>query len=315
LALHNYLSSNETVPPGALTARNADGSLRLAQANGDWSAHARLLGYMEQQPMYNAANFSIAPWYDTGNYGDFVNQTVSQSRLNAFLCPSDTPPGYDIFVIMDYHATAPGNNYFASIGSSLDWNGSDQGSAPNGIFAYLPANGSATPVRLAGITDGTSNTIAFGEWKVGTGNPAMVAIPQDIAVGVGPPPGSGANSPLLSMPAGAVGFQQWLPLCTAALNTNRGLHTSLLGIDWAYGINSYTLGNVLLAPNPPYPNCAVFNAIDTPIMCTLSSFHPGGANVLMCDGSVRFLKSSTNLQTIWALGSRAQGEVISSDSY
>jgi prepilin-type processing-associated H-X9-DG protein len=47
----------------------------------------------------------------------------------------------------------------------------------------------------------------------------------------------------------------------------------------------------------------------------LSSFHPGGANVLMCDGSVRFLKDSTNLSTIWALGSSAQGEVISADSY
>ena len=50
-------------------------------------------------------------------------------------------------------------------------------------------------------------------------------------------------------------------------------------------------------------------------MWGLSSYHPGGANVLMCDGSVRFLKNSTNQATIWALGSRAQGEVISSDSY
>jgi len=313
LGLHNYLSSFDCVPPGALMARNADGSLRLGPGNGDWSAHARLLGFLEQQPMFNAANFSIAPWYDTGNYGDFVNQTVTATRLNMFLCPSDSPPSYDSFVIMDYHATSPGNSYFASIGSSLDWNASDGGSAPNGIFAYLPANASATPVKLAGITDGTSNTIGFGEWRLGTGNPS-VAAPQDIALSAGVPPGSSANSPLLSMPAGAAGFQQWLPLCTAAL-ANRGLHTSLLGIDWAYGINSYTLGNVLLAPNPQYPNCAAFNAIDSAIMCTLSSYHPGGANVVLCDGSVRFLKNSTSLPTIWALGSRAQGEVISSDSY
>ncbi len=315
LALHNYLSSNESVPPGALTARNKNGSLRLQQANGDWSAFARMLSFLEQQPLFNAANFSIAPWYDSGNYGDFVNQTVSTTRLNSFLCPSDTPPSYDLFVINDFHATAPGTSYFASIGSSLDWNATDGSSAPNGIFAYLPANGSASTVKLASITDGTSNTIAFGEWRIGTGNPSVVAIPQDIAVNVGVPPGAGANSPLLSMPAGAAGFQQWLPMCSAGLTVNRGLHTSLLGIDWAYGINSYTMGNVLLAPNPTYPNCAVFNAIDTPIMCTLSSFHPGGANVVLCDGSVRFLKNSTNLQTIWSLGSRNQGEVISSDSY
>ena len=56
LGLHNYLSANNTVPPASLTARNADGSLRLQQANGDWSAFARMLGYMEQQPMFNAAN-------------------------------------------------------------------------------------------------------------------------------------------------------------------------------------------------------------------------------------------------------------------
>ena len=50
-------------------------------------------------------------------------------------------------------------------------------------------------------------------------------------------------------------------------------------------------------------------------MFNLSSFHPGGANILMCDGSVKFLKDSTNMQVIWALGSRAGGEVISSESF
>jgi prepilin-type processing-associated H-X9-DG protein len=77
------------------------------------------------------------------------------------------------------------------------------------------------------------------------------------------------------------------------------------------------MGNLLLAPNPKYPNCCS-NAASTlavPGMWTLSSFHPGGCNVLMCDGSVKFLKDSTNLQTIWALGSRAQGEVLSADAY
>ena len=47
----------------------------------------------------------------------------------------------------------------------------------------------------------------------------------------------------------------------------------------------------------------------------LSSYHSGGANVVMLDGSVRFLKNSTNIITVWCLGSIAQGEVISSDSY
>jgi prepilin-type processing-associated H-X9-DG protein len=50
-------------------------------------------------------------------------------------------------------------------------------------------------------------------------------------------------------------------------------------------------------------------------MYGLSSFHPGGCNVALVDGSVRFLKSSISQVTVWALGSRNQGEVVSSDAY
>jgi prepilin-type processing-associated H-X9-DG protein len=46
-----------------------------------------------------------------------------------------------------------------------------------------------------------------------------------------------------------------------------------------------------------------------------NSNHPGGANFLFCDGAVRFLKSSISMRTYWALGTKANGEVISSDSY
>ena len=49
--------------------------------------------------------------------------------------------------------------------------------------------------------------------------------------------------------------------------------------------------------------------------CSANSNHPGGVNVLMGDGSVRFIKDSINQQTWLALGTRAGGEVISSDSY
>ena len=48
---------------------------------------------------------------------------------------------------------------------------------------------------------------------------------------------------------------------------------------------------------------------------TATSNHPGGVNVCFADGSVRFIKDSVNVQTWWALGSRNQNEVVSSDSY
>jgi prepilin-type processing-associated H-X9-DG protein/prepilin-type N-terminal cleavage/methylation domain-containing protein len=47
----------------------------------------------------------------------------------------------------------------------------------------------------------------------------------------------------------------------------------------------------------------------------LTSQHPGGVNVLFADGSVRFLKNSTNVQTLSALCTRANGEVVDASSY
>ena len=50
-------------------------------------------------------------------------------------------------------------------------------------------------------------------------------------------------------------------------------------------------------------------------IANVTSGHPGGANVLFGDGHVQFIKSSLSMQIWWALGTRDNGEVISSDSY
>jgi prepilin-type processing-associated H-X9-DG protein len=50
-------------------------------------------------------------------------------------------------------------------------------------------------------------------------------------------------------------------------------------------------------------------------MFAFRSRHPGGVNTLFADGSVHFLKSSINQMTFWALGTKANGEVIDASSY
>ena len=174
-------------------------------------------------------------------------------------------------------------------------------------------------IGIRDVLDGTSNTIAFGEWIIGTGIQTQISIPSDvIAIGV-LPKGVTRNTPQMEMPAmGQTALMQWVQQCVTAVSTARGAHTSILGENWCFGQNAVTYGDCLLAPNPKFPNCISTQpsgGYDLPGMFTLSSRHAGGANVLLASGSVRFLKDSTSLNTVWALGSRAQGEVISADAY
>ena len=151
---------------------------------------------------------------------------------------------------------------------------------------------------------------------------AIISAPSDIIFVGAYPPGVSRNTPLMELPAGAGPFQQWVQQCAGGLKTpgdRTSNHTSMLGMGWAWGLPGFSIGNVVQAPNPKTPNCSVdsgsSNTIWNPGMWTLSSRHPGGANVVLADGSVRFLKDSTGLPAVWSLGSRAQGEVISSDSF
>jgi prepilin-type processing-associated H-X9-DG protein len=282
--------------------------------NGDFSAHLRLLGYMEQQPIYNAVNLNLPILNDT--IGEAANFTVTLSRLTVFLCPSAPWPSYigtGLATGSYNNSQVTGNCYFASMGSSLEYDATMTGGPPNGLF-YYSGTSMAAPVRFAGVTDGLSNTIAFGEWKPGSGNVNIVSIPQDVIFpGLGP---FTENTPSMVMSlANQPTLMQWLGLCSTSINSARFPRTPTLGQYWAIGLPVLTLGNVILGPNPKYPNCGFLNSYNSGGMFTLSSFHPGGANIMMGDGSVRFLKDSVSLPTIWGLGSRAQGEVISADSY
>jgi prepilin-type N-terminal cleavage/methylation domain-containing protein/prepilin-type processing-associated H-X9-DG protein len=317
LGLHNYVSTNDTLPPGQQRVWSPAGSKLIA--NGDFSAQLRILGYMEQQSLFNAANLNVPILNDT--YGVFANSTVALTRLNVFLCPSAPPPGYNgtgLATGTPYsNFPVPGNSYFASMGSCLEYDATNTGGAPNGLFFYAGTI-NAPPVSFAAVLDGLSNTIALGEWKLGTGNASVVTIPQDVIfAGLG---GLTQNTSDMIMSATTQSkLQTWLGTCVAAASpataSTRGPRTTTLGQYWSIGLPILTMGDIVLGPNPKYPNCGFTNSYNSGGMFTLSSYHPGGCNVVMGDGSVRFIKDSISLTTIWALGSRAQGEVISADSY
>jgi prepilin-type processing-associated H-X9-DG protein len=160
----------------------------------------------------------------------------------------------------------------------------------------------------------------------------MLSIQDGINVGketgvdrVGTFPTWGSRQGSAMPDAGMTAFTTFLQACAGYApdsithgSNGWAYNKSYVGNGWNQGEFGYTLGSTLLPPNPNYPNCNLERwggDMDGAGMWNLSSYHPGGANIAMADGSVHFLKSTVSWNILWALGSRAGGEVISSGSY
>jgi prepilin-type processing-associated H-X9-DG protein/prepilin-type N-terminal cleavage/methylation domain-containing protein len=313
LATQDYHAANECFPPGGLPSRRLSIPFNCGGL-GSWSAHSRMLPQLDQFPLYNAINFQVCNISDP--ITQRINSTVVLARISSFLCPSSGPPGG---AIHGWDIAAPGNNYFASLGPSLNYDGEQAEGPANGVFKW-----GGKMIGIRDVRDGTSNTISFGEWRTGEFDDSKLSVPQDVIPlpRVFPGGATSAHDVRMTMPAGAQGFQAWLVACATAAGAAN--NRSWIGECWSFGYPGASLGNTLLPPNPPYSNCEIVNTnpggsgqddFDAAGMYGMSSYHSGGANVAMCDGSVRFLRSTTSTQTVWKLGSRDQGEVLSSEEY
>ena len=110
LARHNYHTAVGSFPPGAVPqwvfSPKSSGGWYFSTW-GLWSCMAMMLPYLEQQPLYSAANFSWAPQYGQGYP---VNRTFYLTRVKTFMCPSDGLVGQ-----------VSTNNYGGCIGTTSDW--------------------------------------------------------------------------------------------------------------------------------------------------------------------------------------------------
>jgi len=296
---------------------------------GNFSPHIYALAFMDGSPIYNSINFSIS---SADNCDNGTQATAIGARVSSFLCPSSPLPIGSMYGCLGVapfnNIRYPGNNYFGSVGATVcPW----WSAKPPGMFSIM-GPGDSSSVGARDMTDGTSNTISFGEWKMGDFNSAQLSIQDAIDilqnnVGSFGDWGNTGGDSTMPGPPGGVGmsnFQAFLAVCQGKAlasitgGSNWKTNKSLLGRDWNQGMFGHTLGNTFMAPNPAYYNCNMESwggDFDAPGMYNMSSYHPGGANAAFADGSVRFIKSSTSLPVMWSLGSRNGGEITSSDSY
>ncbi len=297
LGLHNYESTNGAFPPTTILVPPYASKNWVFESA--WSVPARIAPFMEMGPLYASTNFTLT-------YSAPANLTVSNLPVKTLICPSD--PGPTLDPNGTGYATA---SYGALVGDWYVWSINGSSIGPVNRSAFGP-NVSRT---IAGFTDGLSNSIMMSEGTIGhlqardcyttpTAPPGMS--PTSV-----PDPSSSlatlktliqacSGSKKYGIPAG---FTRW---------TNGGVYYT--GITTAVTPNAKVIPTgftksfdwVSIDENNGGPTYASLQA---------NSYHPGGVNALMGDGSVRFMKDTLNPATYRALGTIAGGEVISADSY
>jgi prepilin-type N-terminal cleavage/methylation domain-containing protein/prepilin-type processing-associated H-X9-DG protein len=313
LALHNYHSVHDIFPQGgSVNMSDQPGGFQYYSWN-NWSVQSMLLPFMEQQPLYNRANFNWAVWHDgRAGTGYFVNTTVYNMRVAVLLCPSDPRSGRSS--INSYMASVGPCTQSASMASINATTGQRTGGAGSpGLFAYVDAYG------IRDCIDGTSNTIAFSEVVVGNVSNNLRQ-PGNGMVGI-TNPGGAVQTDLSAFPAYA---QAFIAACDAKWQSATPLtdFKNSLGTRWAMGSMGWSLFSTIMPPNARSPktwgscrldcaNCGV----DGSQMVNASSYHSGGANCVMGDGSVRFVKDSTRMPIWWALGTKGNGETVSASDF
>jgi prepilin-type N-terminal cleavage/methylation domain-containing protein/prepilin-type processing-associated H-X9-DG protein len=300
IALHNYHSSNNCFPVGFLYPTKTTG-LPVPALHYRWSVLAQLTPFLEQTSVYQSLNmnFPIAAGpsglYGVGPWTVFAeNSTTLSTKVNIFLCPSDPSPAPAN--LSGGVASGPTNYHFCSgDGSPGSVNIGDAG-------LTVPAKGAfvlGAPQSLATIIDGSSQTVAGSEQLIGTAaggaatQATAIPLPQDVRR------------------AAAI---TTVPLTDAGCANPTGWRLDK-GNGWWDGDYRSTLYNHYLTPNSRFYDCWQTSPPHNPALKAARSNHPGGVNVLFCDGHSQFIKDSVSLPTWRALATRQAGEVISSDDY
>ena len=288
LALQNYVAQQNVFPGINLQTRSIPGTAHF-YSSYFFSPIARMLPQLDQNPLYNATNFELPPVQ-----GVALNLTVMKTTLGNLLCPSDVQPGVRGYGRINYRfsigpspMSAPGSNYPLSMA---------------GPFT------SHVVYSTAAFTDGLSTTVGASERLEGDWTRGLFKWGGDyLYLTTAAPPGI---SPSLHDPDQAVRYCAALSLSIP--QESRG------GESWLLSGLHFTNYNHCATPNMRIPDCSlnsnelqfIWNRILEQGVFKASSYHPGGVNAILMDGSVRFFTDGVSV-TVWrAVSTRSGGEAV-----
>jgi prepilin-type N-terminal cleavage/methylation domain-containing protein/prepilin-type processing-associated H-X9-DG protein len=323
-AAHNYHTARKTLAPGLSQYSTGGGSSGLnppvtSKVYG-CPVFSYLLPYLEQEAVAKQWAYED-PWLGKGNgdgtmvfhnardsSGNATPNAPTAAVVNSFICPADgftDNPAY-----LDINLTGDGDaddlalvvGYFGL--TSYAGNAGTYIFPTNNLF-QLRADGvyfltgpdswpthHQTPIKLSGISDGTSTTLMFGEKYHSDANFDMLH--------------KNNVYPIAKWGAwGWVGSADGVP---HFLNATRTFPSAIPG----FNTNDVIPINFSLM-NFPQSSVADDDDFVYPRLCAWGSGHSGGANFAMCDGSVRFINETVSGATLTALSTRAQGDEPGND--
>ena len=293
LAVQQHVAGYDEFPTGKLAL------------DEEWSQHAQILPYLEQQSLFTTIDFEKR-----------ATQKVRRTHVAAFLCPSD----FDRMTDADNARTQVGNarnSYKANAGNQprdglitrpqLNAAGNpvlaDDGTPLREIDearSFRENNGlflTGVSIRVAHVLDGLSNTALFAEARIGDGDDLQVEEPGDWF--------------RIDLAANAARDRQRVyDACRqAAPQAGHAQQESFSGRNWVWGNYFPTRYNHVMPPNTR--SCARANSGGNDLVIngdgsatTASSRHAGGVSLALADGSTRFLADGIDHVVWWALGSR-----------
>jgi len=279
LAIHNYHDVFNRTPPAAV----ANG-LSGAHAN---TAFVQILPYVDQAPLYNQlsnvgfGNIGVNYWLGSGSAGP-VRNVLDGVNVPVYRCPSDPRPeqrdvgssGAGTSAMVPSYVLIAGSNNHPTTDSTGLLSGSQHSSG-----GFFPGN---VAFQFRDCIDGLSNTMMVAEqsnWHPTQQNQWRFAFSSS-----GPWMGS-KNSRIPR------GNGTWLA---------SGSHGGAPDDD----SRCYTMTTVRQSPNPPG-----YSGFNNSVRCNtaLLSAHTGGVQVLLGDGTVRFISDNINLNTLKNLADKDDG--------